>query len=160
MQEQIDRESIAITVKASKLTGKVLLVVFRSVGRGIAKQYRAAQTPQGRQSIKKLRNHNADTSNIPLEGDTRLFDRVARKFKVDYSFHKLDKGKYLLLFKAGQADDIQKAFAEYNKRYMKRMQDKRPPVMEQFKKAAERAAVQKTQHKEQTRGREVVRNDR
>ena len=137
-----------------------LPAVFRSVGRGIAKRHRAAQTPQGRQSLKKLRNHNVSTSNIPLDGDTKLFDRVARKYKVDYAFHKVDKGKYLLLFKAGQTDDIQKAFAEYNKRYMKRMQDKRPPIMEQFKKAAERAAKQRTQHKECGREREVIRNDR
>jgi len=160
LQEQIDREAIAIAVKASKLTGRVLWIVCRKVGRDIAKAYRAAQTPQGRQSIKKLRNHGADTSNIPLDGDTKLFDRVARDFKVDYAFHKVDKGKYLLLFKAKQTDDITAAFAKYNKLYMERQKDKRPPIMEQFRKAAERAAKQRTQHKQHKREREAVRNDR
>ena len=37
MQEQVDREAIAITLKASKLTAKVLAVVFKAVVRKIQK---------------------------------------------------------------------------------------------------------------------------
>jgi len=156
MQEQIDREAIAITVKASKLTGRVLAKVFMAALRQAQKAHRNAQTPQGRQPVKKLMNHNEATSTIPLDGKTKLFDKVARKFNVDYSFHKTDKGKYLLLFKAKQADAITAAFSEYTKLYMKRVKDKRPPIMEQVKKAAERAARERPQHKEQTRKREVT----
>jgi hypothetical protein len=155
LQEQVDREAIAVTVKASKLTGRVLWAVCRSVGRQIAKAHNAAQTPKGRQSAKKLMNHNVPTSNIPLDGDTKLFDRVARKWNVDYAFRKIDKGKYLLLFKAGQVDDIQGAFAEYSKAYMKRAKDSRAPIAEQVKQAAE--LVKRQTPKEHTRKREVTR---
>jgi len=157
LQEQVDREAIAITVKASKLTGKVLWAVCRSVGRQIANHHKAAQTPQGKQSAKKLMNHKEATSNIPLDGDTRLFDRVARKWNVDYAFRKLDKGKYLLLFKSKQIDDIQGAFKEYTKLYVKRTQQKQTPMTEQVKQAEKQAAKERPQHKEQTRKREVGR---
>ena len=160
MQEQVDREAIAVTVKAAKLTGKVLWAVCRMVGREIAKQHREAQTPKGQQSVKKLMNHNVSTSTIPVDGDTKLFERVARKWKVDYAFHKTGKDKYLLLFKSGQADAITAAFSEYSALMMKRAQDKRPPVMELFKKAAQRAAEHRTQRKELKKEREAVRNDR
>jgi hypothetical protein len=157
LQEQVDREALAIAVKASKLTGRVLAKVFTEVLRRAQKEYRAAQTPKGRQPVKKLMNHNEATSTIPLDGETRLFDRAARQFNVDYSFHKTGKGKYLLLFKAKQADAITAAFSEYTKLYMKRANDKRPPIAEQVKKAAERAFGERPKHKEHTRKREAVR---
>jgi hypothetical protein len=157
LQEQIDREAIAITVKASKLTGRVLAKAFMAALRQAQKAHRAAQTPKGRQPVKKLMNHNEATSTIPLDGETKLFDRIARKFKVDYSFHKTGRGKYLLLFKAKQTDAVTAAFSEYTKAYMKRAKDKRPPIMEQLKKAAELARQQKSKQKEHTRKREVAR---
>lgn len=98
---------MAITVKASKLTAKALAVLLKKVGRRIAKAHREAQTPQGRQSVKKLMNHNVPTNTIPIEGDKGLFDKVARKWNVDYAFHKTGPQQYLLLFKSGQADAYQ-----------------------------------------------------
>jgi len=157
MQEQIDRESIAITVKASKLTGQVLAKAFMAALRQAQKRHRAAQTPQGRQSVKKLMNHNVDTDNIPLEGDAKLFDRVARKHHIDYSFRKTGEDKYLLLFKSKQAGAVTAALSEYTKLYMKRAKDKRPPIMERFKKAAERAGRERPQKKERVHRREAGR---
>jgi len=160
MQEQIERESIAITVKAAKLTGRVLARVLTAILRKIQKERHAAQTPHGKQSVKKLMNHNCATNTIPLEGDTKLFDRVARKWEVDYSFHKTGKDKYLLLFKSGQVDAITAAFSEYTAKYMKRQRDKRPPLMERVKKAVERVAEQRKQHRERVQNRGSWRDER
>lgn len=93
MQEQIERESIAITVKAARLTSGALVKAFTVVLHKIQKGYHAAQTPHGKQSVKKLMNHNCATSTIPIEGDNGLFDRVARKWNVDYAFRKTGKDK-------------------------------------------------------------------
>ena len=160
MQEQIDRESVAITVKAAKLTGRVLAKAFMAVVHKIQNEQAKAQTPHGKQSVKKLMNHNVSTSTIPLDGDTKLFDRVARKWNVDYAFHKTDKNKYLLLFKAGQTDAITAAFKEYSALVMKRARDKRPPVMEQFNKAAELVKQQILKPLERRKEREAMRDDR
>ena len=153
MQEQIDREAIAITLKTSKLTGKALAKAFAAVVRKIKKIHKEAQAPQGRQSVKKLMNHNVSTNTIPIDGDKGLFDRIARKWKVDYAFHKTGPGKYLLLFKSGQADAITAAFSEYTKLVVKRARDKRPPVMEELEKASERAERERPERKEHKRER-------
>ena len=155
MQEQIEREAIAISLKATKLTGRVLFIACRWLCQQGIKAYHKLETPHGKQPVNKLMNHNCATNTIPLDGDTKLFDRVARKWNVDYSFHKTGKGKYLLLFKSGQADAITAAFSEYSKRYMKRQQDKRPRIDKQFKEAAERVEQQRTKHKQHKREREV-----
>jgi hypothetical protein len=104
LQEQVDREAIAVTLKASKLTAKGLAKALAALARKIQKEHQKAQTPHGKQSVEKLMNHNVPTNTIPIEGDKGLFDRVARKWNVDYAFHKTGPDKYLLLFKSGQAD--------------------------------------------------------
>jgi len=157
LQEQITRESVAVTLKATKLTAKVLAKALGALAKKIHKEYVKSKTPKGMQSVKKLMNHNVPTNTIPIEGDKGLFEKVARKWNVDYAFHKTDKDKYLLLFKSGQTDSITAAFAEYSSEVMKRAKDKRPPVMEVMKKAAERAEMERPKHKERTRGREAVR---
>ena len=110
MQEDIERRAVALSVKTTKLTGRALAKAFAAVLRKIQKETQKTQTPQGRQSMKKLMNHRVFTNSLDLSGDTRLFDRVARKYNVDYAFHKTGPDKYLLFFKAGQADAITAAF--------------------------------------------------
>jgi len=157
LQEQIDRESIAITLKASKLTAQVLAKAFVAVVKKIHKEYVKAQTPRGRQSAKKLMNHNVPTNTIPIEGDDKLFDKVARKWDVDYHFHKTGKDKYLLLFKSGQADAITGAMSEYASEVMKRAKDKRPPIRDEMKKAAAFAEKERPKHKVRALKKEVAR---
>ncbi len=158
MQEDIENRTIALTVKTSKLTARALAKILSAAGRQIRKAHTNAKTPHGRQSVKKLMNHRAAVNSIPLDGDTRLFDRVARKWNVDYSFHKTGPKKYLLLFRSGQADAITACFSEYTKLYMARARDKRPPVLEQLRGFEEQARSQPTQQRERIR--EAVRDDR
>ena len=75
-----------------------------AVGRKIAKEHRARQIPHGKQTVKQLMRHGVSTNSLELSGDTKSFDRVARKWNVDYAFYKTGPDKYLLFFKAGQAD--------------------------------------------------------
>ena len=157
MQEQVDREAIAITLKTSKLTAQVLAKIFVAVVKKIEKEHQKAQTPQGKQSVKKLMNHNVDTDNIPIEGDRGLFDKVARDWHVDYAIKKTGPDKYLLLFKCGQAGHIKECLAEYAQEVMKRARDKRPPIMERLNKATELVERERPKHKEHKREREVAR---
>ena len=161
MQEYIEDQTIALSLKASKLTAQTLAKGLAAALRLIQKVCREAQTPQGRQSVKKLMNHGQATNTIPLDGETRLFDKVARKWNVDYSFHETGKNKYLLLFKSGQADAITACFSEYTKLFMEKSRDKRLPVREQLEQAAKRAEREKPKkQKERKREKEVVRDDR
>lgn len=159
MQEQVERESIAIMVKASKLTAQALAKVLKFTVERIKENRGKAQPLQGKQSVKSLMKHGVPTSTIPIEGDAGLFERVARKWNVDYAFHQTDKDKYLLLFKSGQADAITEAFTEYSKRVMKRA-NQRPPVKEEMKRAEEKAKRENAKNKERKRERSAVRDER
>lgn len=157
MQEDIERRAMALSVKTTKLTGRVLAKAFAAVLRKIQKEYRKAQIPQGKQSVKKLMNHRVSTNSLDLSGDTKLFDRVARKYNVDYAFHKTGPDKYLLFFKAGQADAITAAFSDYTKLVMGRGKNRRPSILQQLKMFREKA---RTQPHEQQRKREAAHEDR
>jgi len=158
LQEEIENRTVALTVKTAKLTAQGLARILEAAARKIQKIRHDAKTQpaHGRQSVKKLMKHGAATNTIPLDGETRLFDRVARKWNVDYSFHKTGPKKYLLLFKSGQADAITACFSEYTKRCMKRAKDKQP-IMEQLRNSGQQARSQPREHE---RTREAARDDR
>ena len=157
MQEDIERRAVAVSVNATKLSAKMLAKVLAAVLRKIQKDYHKAQTPQGKQSVKKLMNHRVSTSTLPLDSETKLFDRVARKYNVDYAFHKTGTKKYLLFFKAGQADAITAAFSEYTKLVMGRGKSKRPSILQHLKQFGEKT---RSRPREQERKREAVRDER
>lgn len=158
IDEEVSRSAIAITVRASKLTARGLAYVLGAVGRKIAREHRKAQAPQGKQSARRLMRHGGDTSGMELPGDTRLFDRVARRWGVDYAIRPVEKGKYLLLFKAKQADAITGCFAEYSRRMLNRGKDRRVPIREQLKRA--QALVRRQPQRQREREKEVAVEDR
>ena len=128
--------------------------MLRAAGRQIAKRHKKAQRPHGRQSVKKLMAHGENVNSIEVE----LFDRMARRFNVDYAFYKTGPDKYLLFFKAGQADAITACFERYSRRLLEQSKSSRIPIREQLKKAAEQLAQEKPKTKE--RAKEVVREER
>lgn len=153
MQEDLERRTIAISLTTTKLTGRVLAKALQLVTQQIQAEKQKAQTPRGRQSVRKLMNHGVSTSSIDLSGDTKLFDRVARKYNVDYAFHQTGPDKYLLFFKAGQADAITAAFSEYAKRVMSK--SRRPSILQQLRTFAEPSRERPLE-----RNKEVVRDER
>ena len=157
MQEQVERESLAITVNATKLTSRVLLAALKHAAEKSKVKYNEAQTPHGRQSVKKLMNHGVATESIPLDGgkaETKLFDRMARKYNVDYAFHKVEPGKYLLFFKSGQAGAMTACFTEYSKRVI--AQDTgRPSIKAQLQKFAEHIKSRAKEPRQRERTREA-----
>lgn len=142
VEEDVSRRTIAVSVNTGKLTGRVLAHAVQAVAQKIRKELRAHQTPHGRQSVKQLMSHGAATNSIEIAGAPRDFDRVARKWNVDYAFYKTGPEKYLLFFKAGQADAITACFSEYSRRVLDKGRDRRTPIREQLKRAAERVLKQ------------------
>lgn len=149
MQEYVEERTIAISVKAAKLSGKVLAAACKKVFAEIAKQQEAAKRPKGRQSVRKLMNHHGGKSAMKYVGAPKDFDRIAKEFHVDYAFHKTGPGHYLLFFKADQADAIQAAFGKYTEKVMGRSQD-RPSILGQLRQFVEQIAARPKQ-KEQVR---------
>ena len=138
-------------MKASKLTARSLAYALRAVGRKIAKEYRASKTPHGKQSVKKLMAHGVATNSIELSGDTKIFDRVARKWNVDYAFYKAGPDKYLLFFKSGQADAITACFSEYSKKVLNKSKSRRTPIRDQLKQSADQLVKDKAHKRERVK---------
>ena len=155
MQEEIERRTFAISATTTKLTGRTLAIVLQAAMRKIQREQQKAHTPHGRQSVEKLMNHGVNTNSIPLDGDTKLFDRMARKYNVDYAFHKTGPKKYLLFFKAGQADAITACFSEYTKRVMARGKHS---FKKEFDKTVDMVRAKKPRQHE--RKREAAHDDR
>lgn len=128
-----------------------------AVGRKIRKAYREHQTPHGRQSVKKLMAHGENVNSIEVEAP-KLFDRMARRFNVDYAFYKTGPDKYLLFFKAGQADAMTACFSEYSRKVLSKAKSNRVPIREQLQQAADQLSKEKPKQKE--RAKEVAHEDR
>ena len=135
-------------MKASKLTARSLAYVVQGIGRIIAKHHRAKQTPHGKQSVKKLMAHGTAANSIELTGDTKLFDRGARKWNVDYAFYKTGPDKYLLFFKTGQADAMTACFSEYSRKVLNKTKSRCIPIRDQLKRASEQLSHDKAHKRE------------
>ena len=146
MQEEVDSKTSALAINTTKLTGRVLksaidkFMEHRKEG--------GEKLPHGKQTVKQLVGQNQGVSNIEItDKNIKDFERVARKFGVDFAVKKVkpedkskDKPKYIVFFKARDADAITSAFQEYTKKSAER--EKRPSLLQQV-----RAAYEKSQNK-------------
>ena len=113
-----------------------------AVGRKIAKEHRARQIPHGKQTVKQLMRHGVSTNSL---------ERVARKWNVDYAFYKTGPDKYLLFFKAGQADAMTACFSEYSKKVLNKSKSRRIPIRDQIKRAGDQLTREKPKQRERVK---------
>jgi hypothetical protein len=137
MQEQINEKSVALYIKAGKLTGRVLAQAMRT----FLKKAREPAVHCGKQSVKSLTKQGGSLTNIEISGDNiGSFTKTARKYNVDFAL-KRDDGetppKWLVFFKAKDADALTAAFNEYSKMQLRREKSKKPPLLEALRKAKE-----------------------
>ena len=91
MQEYVEERTVAISVKAAKLSGRALAAACKKVLAEMKKHHEAAKRPHGRQSVKKLMNHYGGKNAMKYVGAPKDFDRIAKEFHVDYAFHKTSR---------------------------------------------------------------------
>ena len=99
--------------------------------------------PCGKQTVKQLVGQNEGVANIEItDRNIRDFDRVARKYGVDYALKKDKSGeipKYLVFFKARDGDALTAAFKEYTAKTERRKE--RPSVLQTLRRLKEQAAT-------------------
>ena len=156
MQDEVNQKTVALSIRATKLTGRVLASAIWKILEEGKKRHQKALTPQGRQSVKKLMNHYGAKNSMPLVGAPRQFDRIAKEFHVDYAFHKVSPGHYLLFFKAGQADAMTAAFQKYSDKVLNKGKDK-TSILGQLRNLSEHI---KSRPKERQKTREAVKEER
>ena len=119
MQEEVEQKSLTLTVNAAKMTARLFRAAIAKYVAHKKEKKHDAQTGVryvGRQSVKKLVGQNQGVSNVELSGeDIKAFERVARKYGVDYAVKKVkgDSPRFLIFFKARDADALNAALSEY-----------------------------------------------
>lgn len=161
MQEEVENRAVTLVISATKLTGRLLKAAILKYlasrkEKKLAKARAAPEKPTGKQTVKQLIGQNQGVSNIEINDPSiRDFERIARKYGVDYAVKKdrsASPPKYLIFFKARDADALTAAFSEYTQKKVKKAEKtERPSVLEKlshFKALIKNAVVDRTKRKE------------
>lgn len=141
MQEEVENKSVALSIKATKLTANVLKAALR---KALAEMEKAKKNPKvykGKQSVKKLVRQGAGVSNIEVtDGNIKSFERVARKYGIDFALKKDSSSsppRYLVFFKSKDTDALTAAFQEYSGKVVKKQEKEKPSIRKQLVKLQE-----------------------
>lgn len=100
MQEEVTQKTIALVIKTAKLDANVLKAAMRMY---LNHRRQKAQKTHGKTSVKKLVGEGVGVSSIEVtDGNIKSFERVARKYNVDFAVKKdktTDPPKYVVFFK-------------------------------------------------------------
>lgn len=95
--------------------------------------------PCGKQSVKQLVGQDQGVTNIEItDKNIKGFERIARKYGVDFALKKDKTGeipKYLVFFKARDADALTAAFKEFTAKTDRKKE--RPSVLQKLHKFKE-----------------------
>lgn len=161
MQEEVENKAIALIISANKLTLRLIkaaIVKYLAVLKEMRRERlrKGPVKPMGKQTIKQLIGQNQGVSNIEVtEKNIKSFDRVARKYGVDYAVKKdrsVSPPKYLLFFKAKDADALTAAFQEFTAKTLRKKEQ--PSVrtrLTQFREMIKWPVADKTRYKEPQR---------
>ena len=151
MQEEVEQKTFNLMVSTAKLTGRKLL----EAGRAALKQHQEMSAPH-RQSVRTLLRQNRGVSSVEIsKTGIRGFERYAKKYGIDYAIRKDNSEippRYLVFFKAPDADAFNAAFKEYSASLLNKA--KKPSVLEKLHELMQTAAELpgKVRNKEQERG--------
>ena len=163
MQEEVENRTLTLIVSGTKFTGRLFKAAISKYmahrrEKKLEKQRSRDSpiTPKGKQTVKQLIGQNQGVSNIEINDPSiRDFERIARKYGVDYAVKKdrsASPPKYLIFFKARDADALTAAFTEYTgKKVKKAEKTERPSVLAklaQFKELLKNTVVDRSRRKE------------
>ena len=163
MQEEVENRTLTLIVSGTKFTGRLFKAAISKYmahrkEKKLEKQRSrdSPVTPKGKQTVKQLIGQNQGVSNIEINDPSiRNFERIARQYGVDYAVKKdrsASPPKYLIFFKARDADALTAAFTEYTgKKVKKAEKTERPSVLAklaQFKELLKNTVVDRSRRKE------------
>ena len=165
MQEEVNEKTISLCIKGGKITAQILKAALIKLLAEMDKKKKQQEKGKGqckrtgKQSIKSLQKSGAQITNIVVtDNNIKSFDRVARKYGIDYSLKKVEqegKSEYLVFFKAKDVDVMTAAFKEYTGVSLKKEQ--RQSIRKKLEQAKERVAKHREITKEKTKDRGQVR---
>ena len=131
MQEEVENRTVNLAISTTKLTGRSLVNAFRAYmnhRRNVKARKAAIQDTHivGEQTIDQLLGQNQGATNIEIEKtEIAGFKRILNKYGVDYAITKdrsQEPPRYLVFFKARDADALTAAFEEYTRNTARKRQ--------------------------------------
>ena len=156
MQEEVQSRTVTLSINATKLTARTLKQALSKFLAYKSSKHKETKdvTPHGKQSVKQLARQNQGLTNIEItDKNIKDFDRVARKYGVDYALKKdktVTPPKYLVFFKAKDADALTAAFKEYTAVTVKKQN--KEPIVQKIKSIADRIKTLPAKVKNKDRG--------
>lgn len=143
MQEEVEQRTITLAITTTKMTANVLKsAISKYLAYRKEKKREGPVKPCGKQSVKKLVGQDQGVANIEItDKNIKDFERIARKYGVDFALKKDKTGevpKYLVFFKARDADALTAAFKEYTAKSDRKKE--RPSVLKKLRRFKEAAA--------------------
>ena len=158
MQEEVENRTLTLVVNGTKFTGRLFKAAIckylaHCKEKKLNKQRKREipVKPQGKQTVKQLVGQNQGVSNIEItDPSIKEFEKIARKYGIDFAPYKArGQDRYLVFFKAQDADAMTAAFKEYTAKTVK--QHSRPSVLAklaQFKELMQSMGVNREKKKE------------
>ena len=153
MQEDIENKVVVLIENCAKLTARELC---RALAKVLAqlKNSRDPKGAHGKMTVKQLAAKGQGMQSIEVnDKNIGSFNRIARKYGIDFAPFKVKgENRYLVFFKAPDADAMTAAFAEYTKGQVKKAS--RPSILqklEHFKSLIKKFTKEKVRHKEPER---------
>lgn len=152
MQEEITEKTIALTIRTGKLSARVLQAALRKLLKEMGKANSNSKIHKGKQSVRQLVGQGEGASNIEITDGLKLFERVAKKYGVDFAPKKdvsVSPPKWLIFFKGRDADALTAAFKEFTAMKVK-MKDK-PSLLAQlnkFKELVKNSVIDRVKHRD------------
>lgn len=160
MQDEVNEKTIAISIKATKLSAKLLQKAMKFMLSQMKKQIDKQNTPHGKQTLRQLMKQNTGVSNIEItDGNIKAFESTAKKYGIDFALKKDNTEtppRYLVFFKGRDADVLTAAFKEFSTK--KLTEHEKPSIrklLSTFKEAAAQKNAERGKVKNKDRGREL-----
>lgn len=165
MQEEVEKKSVDLAIRTSKVTVKTLwkgLKVFVNHAKNKSAKKKAAKekTPiRGEQSVRDLIGQGQGVSTMPIvDEDLKQFKKTCNKYGVDFAIVKdktVDPPEFTVFFKGKDADAIEHVLQKTSERLDPNKKKARPSILQKLKKFKE--IVAKTPRKDKEKRKEQER---
>ena len=147
MQDEINTKVVALSIRAGREGARLTAAVLRQAMRKYLQAQEKAKSPaqsktyHGKQSVGKLMEQNTQLTNIEVtDQNIRSFERVARKYNIDFALkkdHAAEPPRYLVFFKARDVDVMNAAFKEFSAKHLAK--GKKPSIRKALYQSQEKA---------------------
>ena len=160
MQEEVENRTVTLVVSGSKFTGRLLKAAItkylaHNKEKKQQRQQKNREKPEvqhyGKISKAELEKQHGDMRELDIQDKSlRQFDRIARKYHVQYAVFGNNKGTYEVFFKAPREANMQAAFKKFTVTKLKKAQRRASVLgkLAKFKEMVKKPIVDRQKRKE------------